>query len=485
MEEKKETRIESIDLEDASFFLSFFSLFQRDDGNDYNNVTSIAEDLIRNNRVFVKINKHKRRLEDELSMIKSLRRFHNRRGVISFVGLEREELVHFIHQGNFYWGLVLSLGQEDMEKYFFSHRQNLNSYENCLLILRIAQIVSCIHESDKVWMDCKLSNVVYFPDNYPEWKGIDFEYTLDEGVEIPFDHGCTIAYAPPELVRYLFDEEGEKKGDNDPTLLSSKSMDMWSVGVCLLEIFTGEGLGENLELVGGKDRLREFYCETTDLEIQQLIGKMIMRTFSDGKYKYLRNLLYQLLLVEAEERLDIDQFLKHPFFELHREGTTSRKELEELKKMYNELELDQEEVVQKAIAFQSRANLAEDVNALFSDLSKILFDDIEPLMNEVELLDVTRDFSQTLEDKKRIISGFPLQILLDSDNHLKLEWHFEELTRILESLDGLRILIETGGVAQLEEEVFDELLEEEDEEKDVEMGYGITTFNNNLQEHQF
>ena len=46
----------------------------------------------------------------------------------------------------------------------------------------------------------------------------------------------------------MFDE-----GEDDQTLLSSKSMDMWSVGVCLLKIVTGKGLGENLELVGGKE----------------------------------------------------------------------------------------------------------------------------------------------------------------------------------------------------------------------------------------
>jgi len=94
-----------------------------------------------------------------------------------------------------------------------------------------------------VKVDCKLSNVVRFHFSLPEWRGIDFEHSLEIGGEIPSHHGCTVLYAPPELVRWLY---GSSSGGR--RLMSSKSMDMWSVGVCLMEIASGEDLFEHLGL---------------------------------------------------------------------------------------------------------------------------------------------------------------------------------------------------------------------------------------------
>jgi len=164
---------------------------------------------------------------------------------------------------------------------------------------------------------------------------------LEVGEEISSDYDCTIAYAPPELVRYLFDEGEEKKGEDDPTLLSSKSMDMWSVGVCLLEIVTGEGLGENLELVGGKEGLREFYCLKSDKEIEERIGKMLMRKLKEEKYRHLKRLLGELLVVDGEERLKIGEVVDHAFLTRDK-GTTIRAIMNRL-----ERELDSRSVTKR------------------------------------------------------------------------------------------------------------------------------------------
>jgi len=91
------------------------------------------------------------------------------------------------------------------------------------------------------------SYIVRFLSSFPEWRGIDFEHSVEVGEEIPSHHGFTVLYAPPELVRWLY---GSSSGGG--RLMSSKSMDMWSVGVCLMEIASGEdffGVKNNKRIV--------------------------------------------------------------------------------------------------------------------------------------------------------------------------------------------------------------------------------------------
>jgi len=251
--------------------------------------------------------------------------------------------------------MVMERGVESMNRFLYSKHQWLKDNERVCLGESLVKIVSLVHESGKVWLDCKLSNVVYFPTDYPEWKGIDFEYSLNEVVEIPSNHGCTIAYAPPELVRYLFDEGEEKKGEDESTLLSSKSMDMWSVGVCLLEIVTGEGLGENLELVGGKDGLKEFYCLESDKEIEEKIGKMLMRKLREEKYRHLKRLLGELLVVDGEERLKIGEVVDHAFLTRDK-GTTT-------KAMMNRLERELDSRSENKRQFDDMKKRSEEIQA--------------------------------------------------------------------------------------------------------------------------
>jgi len=153
----------------------------------------------------------------------------------------------------------------------------------------------------------------------------------------------------------LFDEGEEKKGDDDQTLLSSKSMDMWSVGVCLLEIVTGKGLGENMELVRGKDGLREFYCLESDKEIEEKIGKMLMRKLREEKHRHLKRLLSELLVVDGEERLKIGKVVDHSFL-TREKGTTT-------KRMMNRLERELESRNETKRQFDDMKKRSEEIKA--------------------------------------------------------------------------------------------------------------------------
>jgi len=173
-------------------------------------------------------------------------------------------------------------------------------------------------------------------------------------------------------MRYLFNEGEEKKGEDDSTLLSSKSMDMWSVGVCLLEIVTGEGLGENLKLVGGKDGLREFYCLKSDKEIEEKIRKMLIRKLREEKYRYLKRILGELLVVDGEERLKIGEVVDHAFLTRDK-GTTT-------KRMMNRLERELDSRSETKRQFEDMKKRSEEIQATL----ETIFEKEEEIINQGE-----------------------------------------------------------------------------------------------------
>jgi len=108
------------------------------------------------------------------------------------------------------------------------------------------------------------------------------------------------------LVRWLY---GSSSGGE--RLVSSKSMDMWSVGVCLMEIATGEILKSRLNI---PIELEDYYLTFTDDEIKQNIDNMLSTTLAGNSNVRLRELLSLLLNPVPEERISIEAVLSHSYF---------------------------------------------------------------------------------------------------------------------------------------------------------------------------
>ena len=203
-----------------------------------------------------------------------------------------------------YHGLLIEKGGDNLQEYLLEASSNLN--RGAKKAEFVVEVVRFIHLKRIVWLDCKLSNVVRFPTSFPEWRGIDFEHSLEVGEEIPSHHGCTVLYAPPELVRWLY---GSSSGGG--RLVSSKSMEMWSVGVCLMEIATGETLKSRLNV---PIELEDYYLTFTDDEIKQNINNMLSTTLAGNSNVRLRELLSLLLNPAPEERITIEAVLSHSYF---------------------------------------------------------------------------------------------------------------------------------------------------------------------------
>jgi len=76
-------------------------------------------------------------------------------------------------------------------------------------------------------------------------------------------------------------------------------------------------------LVGGKDGLREFYCLKSDKEIEEIIRSMLMRKLREEKYRHLKRMLGELLVMDGEERLKIGEVVDHAFLTRDK-GTTTK-----------------------------------------------------------------------------------------------------------------------------------------------------------------
>ena len=97
--------------------------------------------------------------------------------------------------------MALERGEENMERYLFNHPRLISQMKEVLAV-NLCEIVDLVHQSGLVWLDVKPSNIVHFPSSTPEWKGIDFEFSLLDQSPISSNYACTPLYAPPELVRH-------------------------------------------------------------------------------------------------------------------------------------------------------------------------------------------------------------------------------------------------------------------------------------------
>ena len=209
-------------------------------------------------------------------------------------------------------GIALDKGGENLEEYLKTTSSALNENDRIALGDNFIEIVSTVHESGLVWMDCKLSNVVRFHFSLPEWRGIDFEHSLEVGEEIPSHHGCTVLYAPPELVYFCSENEQEEGEERKESLVASISMDMWSVGVCLVEIGTGESWLRMMD-VRSKEELIELY--RNDQELEERLSNLINIKLQNNKWAHLRNLLAKLLKIDPLTRLScVDDVKSKSYF---------------------------------------------------------------------------------------------------------------------------------------------------------------------------
>ena len=205
-------------------------------------------------------------------------------------------------------------GREDMEAYL-RDRPSLLPLERRVLANKLVSLVSFLHSHNKVWMDLKTSNLVHFPDQHPDWRLIDLADVVECGQEMADSQGFTSVYAAPEVVRAL------RTGQ---ALTAHPRMDVWSLGVCLMEVMSGRPLFSLLGMAG-KEELESLYMQADFEEaVSARMSSMIEQTFKGKQAHSFRKLLSHLLVVRASERtFTVQSALGHSFFTLTATTTAS------------------------------------------------------------------------------------------------------------------------------------------------------------------
>jgi hypothetical protein len=185
-----------------------------------------------------------------------------------------------------------------------------------------------------------------------DWKLID----LDAAAKIGEKAGLksSTGYVPPELLILL--STGEVKV-RDPTqanaLTADPSFDMWSFGVLLYLLITGQTLFNNNQEDNLDDQDLIRLCNWTDGDLQAALRKV--HSPRGGKYQPLgRDLLENLLRPDASKRpKTMDEVLDHPFFV----GESA----EELEKENEKLQIQLERAKEKGETAESVQRLTEEI----------------------------------------------------------------------------------------------------------------------------
>jgi eukaryotic-like serine/threonine-protein kinase len=113
--------------------------------------------------------------------------------------------------------------------------------KSCMQIINhISECLADLHEAGYVHRDLKPGNIMWLP-SQNRWTLIDFGCAARIGEEAPA--GFSLMYAAPEVVQAHF-------RDKRSTLRATTKLDVWSVGVIAVELFSGR---PPLRILQGQD----------------------------------------------------------------------------------------------------------------------------------------------------------------------------------------------------------------------------------------
>jgi serine/threonine protein kinase len=183
--------------------------------------------------------------------------------------------------------LVLERGDEDLKTYL-TNRGRLEGKELRDACMAAAQCVQALHSVGLVWTDLKTENFVVM--NAGEVKGIDLESAMAVG-DNPVDYSPEAC--PPEFAAAFLEGQG-------PYFILDTSYDVWSLGMLMLELSTGEGFFDGNSPAQITKWLRD--CE---------YGIPLDNVNVDDR---LKDLLRRCLQKDPRKRPNMAQVLLHPYF---------------------------------------------------------------------------------------------------------------------------------------------------------------------------
>ncbi|CAG8496540.1 10312_t:CDS:2 [Paraglomus brasilianum] len=246
--------------------------------NSDRNSVRRAEDETMHENVAVKFFSNKDSFEREVVMLKHLRS--------EFVCALRD----VFDISNWKYAMVMDYYPMSLDNFIISRTGTTDKLYVKIVVKSLAQAISYVHSHEIVHLDIKPGNFVHEVGDVNKWRLIDFEAARVNGEEDV--DSSTLRYASPEII-------------NAATLHTSikadTSMDMWSLGCTMYEVYTGSPLFPNEQ--EANDKLFEAY-DTKHLELP----------LDNVEDIQARHVLEKLLVINPMKRASVGEILRGAYF---------------------------------------------------------------------------------------------------------------------------------------------------------------------------
>ena len=227
---------------------------------------------------------------------------------------EEEVFEEIVKGGEILHGIPL-MGERacSMHEYLDQVGGNLEILEKTVLAKNLLQVVNQVHRSHLSLLNLSFTTISRFPTAFPEWKVTGFEYCTPVGEEIPrrFEgEEVSALFCAPEIVKF---QRGHGESNSLP---ASTSMDMWSVGICTLQLLGDIKLYSGMGHFTSNDA-REYLISTPQDQVQEDVDRIvegISRHDDNIREANMVDLLKRMLSMERGLRITASEALKHDLF---------------------------------------------------------------------------------------------------------------------------------------------------------------------------
>ncbi|CAG8449242.1 7698_t:CDS:2 [Dentiscutata heterogama] len=246
-----------------------------------NNTIRQAIDEQTDDQVAIKFFQNFESFEREVVMLKYLRSRH--------VG-ELLALYELPSKEDWPYVIILNYYPQSMDKLIITRLSSMDALYIKLLVKSITQAIHYLHTHNVAHLDIKPGNFVHEKADPTAWRLVDFEAARFVGEEYVDD--CSPMYCPPEVFNAAY---------NKQPIIASTSMDIWSLGCIIFELYTKTPLFYSEE--DAIDKLTKSFAkgELVDFPINKIPDQQA------------RNILLKMLAVNPSERISCEQILRSAF----------------------------------------------------------------------------------------------------------------------------------------------------------------------------
>ncbi|CAG8531834.1 8121_t:CDS:2 [Paraglomus occultum] len=169
-------------------------------------------------------------------------------------------------------------------------RDVINKLDIKVIVYSLAEAIKYVHDKGIVHLDIQPGNFVREVGSENKWRLIDFESARVDGEEDV--SSSTLRYAPPELI---------KASTLRTSIKADTSMDMWSFGCTIYELFAGK------PLFMSDDETKRALLDTSCMQHFEFPSKNV----SDVQAQHV---LKKLLAINPIKRASIEEILRGAYF---------------------------------------------------------------------------------------------------------------------------------------------------------------------------